>query len=59
MNFLQFYFKIAPTKVFSEDRAEYIAALREFDETKDRCGFLRFMALEHLKGLDGWLKHSF
>jgi Fic family protein len=39
MNFLQFYFKIAPTKVFLDDRAEYIAALREFDEIKDRSGF--------------------
>jgi len=52
MNFLQFYFKIVPTKVFLEDRAEYIASLRESQDTNDNSHFLKFMAPEHLKTLE-------
>ena len=52
MNFLQFYFKIVPTKIFLEDRAEYIASLRESQDTNDCSHFLKFMALEHLKTLE-------
>ena len=52
MNFLQFYFKIVPTKIFLEDRAEYIASLRESQDTNDNSYFLKFMALEHLKTLE-------
>ncbi len=52
MNFLQFYFKIVPTKVFLEDRAEYIASLRESQDTNDNSYFLKFIALEHLKTLE-------
>jgi Fic family protein len=52
MNFLQFHFKIVPTKIFLEDRAEYIASLRESQDVNDKSHFLRFMALEHLKTLE-------
>jgi Fic family protein len=52
MNFLQFYFKLAPTKTFLEDREEYIASLRESQEKKDRGRFLAFMAGQHLKTLE-------
>jgi len=52
MNFLQFHFKIVPTKIFLEDRAEYIASLRESQEAEDNSHFLNFMALEHLKTLE-------
>jgi len=52
MNFLQFYFKIVPTKTFLEDRAEYISSLRESQDANDNSHFLKFMALEHLKTLE-------
>jgi Fic family protein len=52
MNFLQFYFKIVPTKIFLEDRAEYIASLKGAQDTNDNSHFLKFMALEHLKTLE-------
>jgi len=52
MNFLQFYFKIVPTKIFLEDRTEYIASLKESQEANDNSHFLKFMALEHLKTLE-------
>jgi Fic family protein len=53
MNFLQFYFKLAPTKTFLEDREEYIASLRESQDKKDSARFLEFMAGQHLKTLEG------
>jgi len=52
MNFLQFHFKIVPTKIFLEDRAEYIASLRESQEANDNSHFMKFMYLQHLKTLD-------
>jgi len=52
MNFLQLYFKLCPTKTFVEDRVEYIASLRESQDTKNNAYFLKFMALEHLKTLN-------
>jgi len=52
MNLLQFHFKIVPTKIFLEDRAEYIASLRESQEVNDNSHFMKFMALQHLKTLD-------
>jgi len=52
MNFLQFNFKVVPTKIFLEDRAEYIASLRESQEAQDNSHFLNFMAQEHLKTLE-------
>jgi len=52
MNFLQFHFKIVPTKIFMENRAEYIASLKESQETNDNSPFLKFMALEHLRTLN-------
>ena len=52
MNFLQFYFNIVPTKTFSEDRAEYIASLRESQDKNDNSCFFAFMAAEHLKTLN-------
>lgn len=51
MNFLQFHFKIVPTKIFLEDREEYIASLRESQDANDNSSFLKFMANEHLKTL--------
>jgi Fic family protein len=52
MNFLQFHFKIAPTKIFLEDKAKYVASLKESQDTNDNLHFLNFMALEHLKTLE-------
>lgn len=52
MNFLQFYFKIVPTKTFLEDRAEYISSLRESQEKNDNSHFLKFMTEQHLKTLE-------
>jgi len=51
MNFLQFYFKLVPTKTFSEDRAEYIESLRKSQDKNDNSYFLEFMAFQHLKTL--------
>jgi len=53
MNFLQFHFKIIPTKIFLEDREDYIASLRKSQETNDNSPFMKFMALQHLKTLEG------
>ncbi|GBU25530.1 hypothetical protein R83H12_02180 [Fibrobacteria bacterium R8-3-H12] len=52
MNLLQFYFKVVPTKIFLEDRAEYIASLKKSQETNDNSHFLNFIALERLKTLE-------
>jgi len=35
-----------------ENRAEYIASLKESQETNDNSPFLKFMALEHLRTLN-------
>jgi len=56
MNFLQFHFKIVPTKIFLEDRAEYIASLRESQEANDNSHFMKFMALQHLKTISQSVK---
>jgi len=55
MNFLQFRLGLVPTKTFSEDRGDYIAALRESQDTGAPSYFLTFMARQHLKTLDGEL----
>lgn len=55
MNFLQFRFGLVPTKTFSEDRGDYIAALRESQDTDDASFFQTFMAHQHLKTLEGEL----
>ena len=55
MNFLQFHFKVVPTKIFMENRMEYIASLRESQDANDNLSFLKFMALEHLKTLEAQL----
>jgi Fic family protein len=52
MNLLQLYFKLVPTKTYSEDMEEYIASLRESQEKKDSAYFLEFMAGQHLKTLE-------
>jgi Fic family protein len=52
MNFLQFHFKIVPTKIVLEDKAEYIASLKKSQDTNNNLHFLSFMALEHLKTLE-------
>jgi len=52
MNLLQFRLKLIPTKTFSEDRADYIAALRESQDTNDASPFLAFMATQHKKTLE-------
>ncbi|MDR0516836.1 MAG: Fic family protein [Fibromonadaceae bacterium] len=59
MNFLQFYFKIVPTKIFLEDRAEYIASLRKSQDENENSHFLKFMALQHLKTLEEHIIYAF
>jgi len=52
MNFLQFHFKIIPTKIFLEDKAGYIASIRESQDSNDNSPFMKFMVSQHLKTLD-------
>lgn len=51
MNYLQFFCKLFPTKIFKEDRAEYILALRESQESENNRPFLDFMASQLKKSL--------
>ncbi|MDR1610136.1 MAG: Fic family protein [Candidatus Symbiothrix sp.] len=51
MNYIQFYQNIVPTKIYKEDKGEYIKALEESRETKTTAPFRIFMANQHLKTL--------
>ena len=51
MNYLQFCMGLFPTKVFKEDRADYILSLQQAQETENNQPFLDFMAEQLKKGL--------
>ena len=51
MNYLQFCMSLFPTKVFKEDRADYIFSLQQAQETEDNQPFFDFMAEQLKKGL--------
>ena len=52
MNYLQFCMGLFPTKVFKEDRADYILSLQQAQESENNQLFLDFMAEQLKKGLD-------
>lgn len=51
MNYIQFYHDLTPTKIFKEDRADYINSLRESQDSGDPVPFREFMVKQHLKTL--------
>jgi Fic family protein len=51
MNYLQLCMQLVPAKVYQEDRAAYIRALKQSQTTDDNSPFRRFMAEQLLKTL--------
>ena len=51
MNYIQFLYNLFPTKIFKEDREEYILALRQSQEEGGNLPFLAFMARQLEKSL--------
>lgn len=51
MNYLQFCYQLFPTKIFKEDRADYILALQQSQDEENSQPFLDFMALQLKKSL--------
>lgn len=51
MNYLQFCFHLFPTKVFKENRADYILALQQSQDEENNRLFLNFMATQLKKSL--------
>ncbi len=51
MNYIQFYYRLFPTKIFKEDREEYILSLRQCQEEEVNQPFLDFMAAQSKKSL--------
>lgn len=51
MNYLQFRLSLIPCKIFNDDKAEYISALRESQEKESPIPFLTFMASQLRKSL--------
>ena len=51
MNYIQFCYNLFPTKIFKEDREEYISALRQSQEEEINQPFLGFMAGQLKKSL--------
>ena len=51
MNYIQFCYNLFPTKIFKEDREEYISALRLSQEDEVNQPFLDFMADQLKKSL--------
>ena len=51
MNYIQFCHNLFPTKIFKEDREEYISALRQSQEEETNQPFLDFMAGQLKKSL--------
>ena len=51
MNYIQFCYNLFPTKIFKEDREEYISALRLSQEEEVNQLFLDFMAGQLKKSL--------
>ncbi len=51
MNYIQFYHRVTPTKVYKEDKANYIDALQKSRDNETLSPFREFMAKQHLKNL--------
>ena len=51
MNYIQFYYHLFPTKIFKEDREEYILSLRQCQDEEANQPFLDFMAGQLKKSL--------
>lgn len=51
MNYLQFYYGLFPTKIFVEDRADYILSLQHSQEDNTNQPFLDFMSQQLKKSL--------
>lgn len=51
MNYIQFCYHLFPTKIFKEDRDEYILSLRQSQEEETNKPFLDFMAMQLKKSL--------
>ena len=51
MNYLQFCYHLFPTKIFKEDREEYILSLRQCQNEETNQPFLDFMARQLKKSL--------
>lgn len=51
MNYIQFCYHLFPTKVFKEDRADYILALQQSQDEDGNLPFLDFMAMQLKKSL--------
>lgn len=51
MNYLQFYYGLFPTKIFKEDRDDYILSLQQSQDEGSNAPFLNFMAIQLRKSL--------
>ena len=51
MNYIQFCHHLFPTKIFKEDRGDYILSLRQSQEDENSQPFLDFMATQLKKSL--------
>lgn len=51
MSYLQFCYKLFPTKIFKEDRADYILSLQQSQDDENSDPFLDFMTLQLKKSL--------
>ncbi len=51
MNYIQFCYGLFPTKIFKEDREEYILSLLQSQEEENNQGFIDFMAKQIEKSL--------
>lgn len=51
MNYIQFCYHLFPTKIFMEDRADYILALQQSQDDETNQPFLDFMATQLRKSL--------
>jgi Fic family protein len=51
MNYIQLYHGVVPTKIYKEDKVEYINSLEVSREQESNTSFREFMANQHLKTL--------
>ena len=58
MNYIQFLYNLFPTKIFKEDRDEYILALRQSQEEDSNLPFLMFMTGQLKKSLSLEIERS-
>ncbi|MDR1938915.1 MAG: Fic family protein [Tannerellaceae bacterium] len=57
MNYIQFYYHLIPTKIYKEDKADYITSLIESREKEENIPFRTFMLQQHLKSLREEISH--